>query len=118
MIQVGMTLADVESVLGCAPGDYSLLANGCIPVDLQFFAKEQQDRQERYQEWGADTPSPRYEDGNGPNRQDALGIRVWFDANGKVIDKCRMSYGYTAPSIATQIKRWFVRAWPTGRGDE
>lgn len=105
-IQIGMTLMEVEEILGCEPGDYSL-SGGLLPIDMYFYSEKQR-YTEPYKEWAADYPEPPHENGNGPNRQDAVAIRVWFNDEGKVSDKCRMGHEYTIPSLTTRIKRvWF-----------
>jgi hypothetical protein len=84
-----------------------------LPIDMRFYAKEQQERRASFKEWAADMPVPRYTDANGPNRQDAIAVRVWFDEHGKVIDKCRMGYSYTyqPPSpwgrLKKMVSNWF-----------
>jgi hypothetical protein len=103
-IQLSMTLKEVEAILGCKPGDYSLDGR-LLPIDV---GEQRRRRTEPYKEWAADYPEPPHENGNGPNRQDAVAIRVWFDEEGKAIDKYRMGYEYTIPSLITRIKRvWF-----------
>lgn len=104
-IQVGQTLADVEDILGCKPGDYSAAEFALIPLDMQFQAEEKQERRESYCEWAADYPTSAPENANDPSRQRALAIRVWFDEDGKVIDKCRMGYDYAIPSTASRVMR-------------
>src|SRR5262245_13541972 len=110
-IKVGMTLSEVEAILGCRPGNYTY-RNDFLPINMSFYAKEQQDNKALFREWAADMPVPRYTDGNGPNRQDAIAVRVWFDEHGKVIDKCRMGYSYTfrQPSVWVHLKR-FLPKW-------
>jgi hypothetical protein len=106
-IQLGMTIREVETILRCKPGDYSL-SDGLLPINMGAYGDEQQRRTEPYKEWAADYPDPSHENENGPNRQDALAIRVWFDEEGRVIDKCRMGWEYTVPSLTARIKRiWF-----------
>ena len=106
-VQLGMTLMEVEEVLGCKPDDYSL-SGALLPIDMRNYGGEQQRRTEPYKEWAGDYPDPPHENDNGLNRQDAVAIRVWFDEKGKVIDKRRMGYEYTIPSLSTRIKRvWF-----------
>jgi hypothetical protein len=107
-IQVGMTLVEVEEILGCAPGDYSL-SGRLLPLNMQFQGEERQGRADAYKEWAGDYPDPPHENANGPNRQDAVAIRVWFDEEGKVIDKCRMGHEYTIPSLTTRIERSWLR---------
>lgn len=107
-IQLGMTLKEVEKILGCKPGDYSL-STRLLPIDMRNYGEEKQRRTEPYKEWAADYPDPPHENANGPNRQDAVAIRVWFDEEGKVIDKCRMGHEYTIPSLGSRIKRFWFR---------
>jgi hypothetical protein len=106
LIQVGMSLEEIESLLRCKPGDYTRRSGGVLPINMVHYAQEQQDRREPFKEWAADYPTAPHENANGPGRQDALAIRVWFGANGKVIDKCRMGYEYTLPSPASWFTRW------------
>src|SRR5579884_3018992 len=77
-IQVGMTLEQVDAVLGCRPGNYTPRQD-FLPIDIRFYEEEKQVRRASYKEWAADTPDPRYTDGNGPDRQEAIAVRVWFD---------------------------------------
>jgi hypothetical protein len=108
MIQVGMTLAEVEAVVGCRPGNYTPRKD-FLPIDMGSDSKERPYHRAPYKEWAADTPDPRYEDDNGPNRQEAIAVRVWFDEQGTVVDKYRMGYSYTPPSIFARIRIWL---WP------
>lgn len=110
-IQVGMSLNDVEAILGCPPGNYTC-RNDFLPIDMRFYATEQQEIQAPFKEWAADTPEPRYTDANGPNRQEAIAVRVWFDEHDKVIDKCRMGISYTfhPPFSWDRLKR-FLPSW-------
>jgi hypothetical protein len=112
MIQVGMTLDEVEAVLGCSPGNYTPRKD-FLPLDMSAYGKEQQNNRAPYKEWAADTPDPRYEDDNGPDRQEAIAVRVWFDEQCRVVDKCRMGYSYTAPSIIGRIRTLIgrIRIW-------
>jgi hypothetical protein len=75
MIRVGMTLDEVEAVLGCCPGNYTPRRD-FLPIDMGAYGEEQQNNRAPYKEWAADTPDPRYEDDNGPNRQEAISVRV------------------------------------------
>lgn len=106
-IRIGMTLDEVEAVLGCRPGNYTP-RNDFLPIKMEFYDRKQQEHRAPFKEWAADLPEPRYKDDNGPNRQNAVAVRVWFDEYGKVIDKCRMGYAYTPPpsSIHEKIKKW------------
>jgi hypothetical protein len=74
---------------------------------MRAFEQERQERKASFKEWAADTPDPRYTDANGPNRQEAIAVRVWFDEQGKVIDKCRMAYSYMfrPPTIWDRLRR-------------
>src|SRR4051794_40205069 len=74
MIQDGMSLKGVETVLGCTPGDYSL-DGGLIPDVLEFTLREQKERSIFHKDWAADSPPHENEIGH----QNALAIRVWFD---------------------------------------
>src|SRR5262245_54377140 len=51
-IQVGMTLAEVEAVLGCKPGNHT------NDEDLLSFVSR--DQTHKYIDWAADEPKPRY----------------------------------------------------------
>jgi hypothetical protein len=94
-IHVGMTRDEVETLLGCPPGDYAQ-GRDLLPIDIGMY--EPVIPSAPYLEWVADTTDEPYADANGPHRQDALGIRVWFDDEGRVIDKYRMGYGYSPSS--------------------
>lgn len=103
MIQVGMTLDEVEQLLGCKPGNYAH-AN-LLPINMWAYSDEQRNNPAPYKEWAADTSEEPYENANGPNRHSGLAVRVWFDENGRVLDKCRMGYEYTPPTWFTRVKR-------------
>jgi hypothetical protein len=109
-IQVGMTLHQVEAILGCPPGNYTY-RDDFLPINMRLQSTEHQELEASFKEWAADKPEPRYVDDNGPNRQEAIGIRVWFDEDGKVIDKCRMGYAYThrTPSLWDRVKRLLAK---------
>jgi hypothetical protein len=106
MIRVGMLLCEVEAVLGCRPGNYTY-RDDFLPIDMRSYPIEQQELQLPFKEWAADEPEPRYTDANGPDRQEAIAIRVWFDERGRVVDKCRMGHSYTfrTPSLLERVKR-------------
>ena len=107
-IQIGMTLDEVEGVLGCRPGNYTPRSHFLPIMMMKFYHRKQHEHRAPFKEWAADLPEPRYEDDNGLNRQNAVAVRVWFDEHGKVIDKCRMGYAYTPPpsSILERINKW------------
>jgi hypothetical protein len=113
LIQVGMSLHEVEAILDCRPGNYTY-RDDFLPIDMEAYSKEQQERKANFKEWAADTPDPQYTDDNGPNRQEAIAVRVWFDADGKVIDKCRMGYSYTwrQPTLFDRLKK-LIPTWIT-----
>lgn len=102
MIQVGMSLEQVEKILGCKAGNYAY--SMLLPIDMTHYSEEQQNNPAPYREWAADTSEEPYENANGPNRRSALAVRVWFDHSGRVIDKCRMGYEYKQPTWAARIK--------------
>jgi hypothetical protein len=114
-IQVGMALHEVEAILGCPPGNYTY-RDDFLPLNMRFYSTEQQELQAPFMEWAADKPEPRYVDDNGPNRQEAIGIRVWFDDDDKVIDKCRMGYSYThcTPSLWDRVRRLLAK-WQSNK---
>jgi hypothetical protein len=108
-IHVGMSLQEVEHLLGCQPGNYTCRTD-FLPLNMDFASEEQRERKEIFQEWAADTCDPLYTDANGPNRQEALAIRVWFDEQGKVIDKHRMGIAYTLrpPTLWDRLNAWIL----------
>lgn len=90
-IQVGMTRAEVEAVLGCPPGCYAqepVLAWIESPPDAL--------------EWAADSPGPLAENGDQP----ALRVAVCFDDRGKVEAKFRTRITYTPPTLLERLRRW------------
>jgi hypothetical protein len=103
-IAIGMTFAEVEQIFGCPPGNYAKKRD-LLPINMSAYGEEKRTSRAMYREWAADTTDPLYTDGNGPNRRDALAVRVWFDDGGKVIDKCRMGYAYTQSSFFQKILR-------------
>jgi len=110
-IEVGMTREDVEAIFGCQPGNYTYTDDGLPPqVDMRFYAKEQE-IQAPFKEWAADQPEPSFTDPNGAYRQEAIAVRVWFNEQGKVIDKCIMGYSYAcrAPSPSDYLRRLLHR---------
>jgi len=99
-IQVGMTLAEVNAVLSCTPGNHTCQrVFGCEP--------DTEHEDDQCKEWIADKPEPRYSDQDGPDRQDAISIIVWFDRSGAVVDKLRtpISYPYCPPSTWEEFRR-------------
>jgi hypothetical protein len=107
MIQVGMTHEEVEAVLGCPPGNYTTREDFLpIDLDMRVYAKEQEESRAPYMEWAAHTNDPPFANGNGPHRQNALAMRVWFDERGTVIHKCRLGIEYTPESPTDPIRRW------------
>ncbi len=89
-IQLGMTLAEVEAVLGCPPGNYA-------PVDLVSMARGKQPRTD----WAADVPEPLFND-----QQRALCIHVLFDADGKVKEKHCTRMTYFPPTLLERLRAW------------
>lgn len=109
LIKTGMTLQEVERVLGCKPGYYARL-NDLPPIET-FGIDEDLRQSPAYWEWFADTRKPRCEDEYGPNRQEAVTVRVWFNERGEVIDRCSNRLIYTPPSITDRIRKWFRLRW-------
>jgi hypothetical protein len=98
-IQVGMTLSEVETVLGCRPGNHTY-HHGVPNIDTK-------QREQDFKEWAADTKEPRHPDAIGSQGREAVVMKVWFDANGRVMDKRSMGYAYTynPPFIVYQFRR-------------
>jgi hypothetical protein len=72
-----------------------------------WWPAQPQEQKDLFKEWATDKPESRYTDASGPNRQNAIAIRVWFDENGEVADKCKIDISYTCcpPSVLDHIKR-------------
>jgi hypothetical protein len=105
-IQVGMTLAEVEAVLGCRPGNHT--CHHAVPnIDTN-------QREQDFKEWAADTREPRHPDAIGSQGHEAVVVKVWFDTNGRVMDKRSMGYAYTYnPSfIVYQFRRLLRKIAP------
>lgn len=108
MIRVGMTLEEVEGVLGCQAGNYAPRKD-FLPIDIGTYGNGQL-KNRAFEEWAADTDDPPYADANGPHRQEAISIRVWFDDRGRVIDKYRMGISYSPPSLVDKVRKWLRQA--------
>jgi hypothetical protein len=104
-IQPGMTLTEVNAILGCRPGNYTW-EERFLPLGGTGQSLELQNGKDRCKVWAADKPEPRYTDASGPDRQDAIVVRVWFDENGRVVG-CVVwgSDTYSPPSFRDHIRR-------------
>ena len=96
-IQAGMSLNDVEAILGWSPGNYSRTDD---PLPIEFWERPGR----TYRDWIADTPETQHTDSIGFDWQEVIIVRVWFDEQGKVIDKASSSTIYTPPSIWDRIR--------------
>jgi hypothetical protein len=109
-IHVGMSLAEVEGLLGCPPGNYTY-HNDFLPIDMRDYEPELQRLQEPFREWAANTSDPQYTDAYGANWKDAIAVRVWFDKQGRVIAKFRLGHSYTLhpTSVLDRLLEWLSR---------
>jgi hypothetical protein len=97
-IQIGMTQAEVEAVLGCGPGNYSDNVFLLILMDLQTAkprASYAFDRQ-----WACDLPGWNWQ----RSEQPALGICIRFNADGRVIDKEQVTLLYPPPTLLERLR--------------
>jgi hypothetical protein len=99
-IHNGMTLAEVEAVLGCPPGNYSADGQLLILVEIETAKPGQVAAFGR--QWACDLPG-----GNRKlNEQPALGVSVHFNADGRVTDKDRVFYMYIPPTLLERLRTW------------
>src|SRR6516165_10504661 len=111
MIQVGMSLGEVEAILGCRPGNYTDNSD-LLPIEMDPYSLHQQQRRKSFKEWATYLPEqPTHTDSMGRILRDSIGVRVWFDEHGKVIDKCRMGYTYHFRSISDRLREWLERVF-------
>src|SRR5262245_7810076 len=89
-IQVGMTLKEVESVLGYPPGVY-VGPEGVRPRNRLF-----DDTPGEPVEWVADRFSPVTRQHSVTETHFGMVIRVWFDENGRVARKRTVEYEYSS----------------------
>lgn len=103
-IQVGMTLTEVNAILGCRPGNYTSVDHES-PVWIWEGSKVR--HKYPFKKWATDKPEPQYIDAIGPNRQVATLVYVWFDGTDRVVDKCSVDMPYTyRPSFWDRIRRF------------
>lgn len=98
-ISVGMTLEEVEAILKCPPGVYSQ-SDVLLPLDKWISDAEKPKPQASHHDWAADTTDPV------SHGRTALVIRVFFDDEGRVIDKYRVYVEYSSePGFLERVLR-------------
>src|SRR5262249_28122794 len=107
----GMTLAEVEAVLGCKPGNYTLcdrsptvglvpkLAEGTGPFWIKVWTADKRGQ------WTPDLREPRRTNPDGFSGQEAIIVTVSFDRYGKVVDKLTQDLLYTAEPVLYHIRK-------------
>jgi hypothetical protein len=105
-IQIGMTQAEVEAVLGCSPGNYTQSKLNESVLLLAEADENYHDAREFSQHWVGDTPEPCYFARDGSARKWAIGARVRFDAAGRVIGIDSFSASYSSPTLLAQLRAW------------
>jgi hypothetical protein len=101
-IQPGMTLAEVEAVLGLPPGDYASpdWPRGMSARDV---AKGLDLDRVAVTRWVAECCPPFAEPGEVYRRRIVLEMRVFVDGRGKVISKDGHFIGYQSPSALEKV---------------
>src|SRR5207302_8708739 len=74
--------------------------------DEELLSFVSRDHMHKYIDSAADKPEPRYTDEDGPDRQDAIVVRLWLDESGRVLNKFKVQIGYhySPPSVWDQIR--------------
>jgi hypothetical protein len=99
-IHNGMTKAEVEAVLGCPPENYS--GDKYLLILLEVESGPRRLAAASNCEWAADKPDWKW----GQSEQAALGIRTWFDGDGRVIGKQQLNYIYKWPTLLERLRAW------------